>query len=155
MQEGEYFMKRVHRSILTLSVSLLLTGVAVYGQVYRYYSPGTIWTVTTIRVKSGMDQAYLEYLDGSFKKETDALVQAGYMKSYKILKAIDEDTTSWNLVILREYASLADQEKNEEKSDAKLREVSGNDQQQMKGYEDRSRIREVLSTKTVRELRLK
>jgi hypothetical protein len=77
------------------------------------------------------------------------------MKSYKILKAIDEDTTSWNLIILREYASLADQERNEEKADAKLREVSGNDQQQMKGYEDRSRIREVLSTKTVRELRLK
>lgn len=149
-------MKRVHRGILTLAVSLLLlTGIAVYGQIYRYYSPGTIWTVTTIRVKSGMDQAYLEYLDGSFKRETDALVQAGYMKSYKILKAIDDDTTSWNLIILREYASLADQERNEEKADAKLREVAGNDQQQMKGYEDRSRIREVLSTKTVRELRLK
>jgi hypothetical protein len=149
-------MKRVQRSILTLSVSLLLlTGIAVYGQVYRHYSPGTIWTVTTIRIKSGMDQAYLEYLDGSFKRETDALVQAGFMKSYKILKSIDDDSSSWNLIILREYASLADQERNEEKSDAKLREVSGSDQQQMKGYEDRSRIREVLGTKTVRELRLK
>ncbi len=77
------------------------------------------------------------------------------MKSYKILKAIDEDTTSWNLIILREYASLADLERNEEKADTKGREVSGDDQQQMKGYEDRSRIREVLGTKTVRELRLK
>ena len=80
-----------------------------------------------------MDEGYVEYLDGSFKRESDALVQAGFMKSYKILKAIDQDTSSWNLNILREYASLADQERNEEKSGAKLREVSGNDQAQMKG----------------------
>ena len=149
-------MKRVHRSILTVAVSLvLLSGIAVSGQIYHYYSPGTIWTVTTIRIKSGMSQAYLEYLDGQFKKESEIQVQAGYMKSYKVLKAIDEDSTSWNLIILREYASLADLEKNEEKADAKAREASGDDQQQMKGYEDRSRIREVLSTTTMRELRLK
>jgi hypothetical protein len=148
-------MKRVHRSLLTLSVILLLSGIAVYGQIYRYYSPGTIWTVTTIRIKSGMDQAYLEYLDGSFKRETDAQVQAGYMKSYKILKTLDDDAGSWNMIILREYGSLTDMEKNEEKADLKSREIAGNDQQQMKGYEDRSRIREVLVTKTARELRLK
>jgi hypothetical protein len=149
-------MKRAHRIILTLSVSvLLLSAIAVYGQVYRYHSPGTIWTVTTIRIKSGMDQAYLEYLDGQFKKETEAQIQAGYMKSYKILKTIDDDYASWNLIIMREYASLADLEKNAEKADAKSREIAGTDQQQMKGYEDRSRIREVLSTKTVRELKLK
>jgi hypothetical protein len=102
-----------------------------------------------------MDPAYLEYLGGVFKKETDAQVQAGYMKSYKILKTIDDDSTAWNLLILREYASLADLEKNEEKADAKSREIWGGDQQVMKGYEDRSKIREVLGTKTTRELRLK
>ena len=148
-------MKKAHRIVLTVSVLLLLSGIAAFGQVYRYHSPGTIWTVTTIRIKSGMDQAYLEYLDSQFKKETDSQVEAGYMKSYKILKTIDDDYASWNLIIMREYASLADLEKNTEKADAKAREISGSDQQQMKGYEDRSRIREVLSTKTVRELKLK
>lgn len=148
-------MKKAHRIVLTVSVLLLLSGIVAYGQVYRYHSPGTIWTVTTIRIKSGMDQAYLEYLDGQFKKETDSQVEAGYMKSYKILKTIDDDSASWNLIIMREYASLADLEKNTEKADAKSREISGSDQQQMKGYEDRTRIREVLSTKTVRELKLK
>ena len=39
--KGEYFTKRVRRSILTLSVSLLLlTGVAVYGQIYRLLQSG-------------------------------------------------------------------------------------------------------------------
>jgi hypothetical protein len=59
------------------------------------------------------------------------------------------------MIILREYASLADMERNAEKSDAKAREVSGSDEMQMKGYEDRSKIREVLGTRTAREVRLK
>ena len=149
-------MNHFNRRLVTLLIGLLLvSGMAVYGQIYKHYSPGTIWTVTAVRIESGMDPAYLEYLGGRFKKETDAQVQAGYMKSYKILRTLDDDSTSWNLLILREYASLADMEKNEEKADAKSREIWGGDQQVMKGYEDRSKIREVLGTKTTRELRLK
>jgi hypothetical protein len=149
-------MNQVNRRVVTVLLGLLpVSGMAVYGQIYRHYSPGTIWTVTAVRIKSGMDPAYLEYLGGNFKKETDAQVQAGYMKSYKILKTVDDDSTTWNLLILSEYASLADLEKNEEKADAKSREIWGGDQQVMKGYEDRSKIREVFGTKTTRELRLK
>ena len=143
------------RSVVLLFGLLLLSGAAVFGQVYKYYSPGTIWTVTTIRIGSGMDQAYLQYLDTSFKKESDAQVQAGFMKSYKILRTLDDNGPSWNMIILREYASLADMERNAEKSDAKAREVSGSDEMQMKGYEERSKIREVLGTRTAREVRLK
>jgi len=149
-------MKQVNRRLVAWLFGLLLVcGIAVYGQIYKHYSPGTIWTVTEIRIKPGMGSAYLEYLDSQFKKETDAQVQAGVMKSYKILRTIDDNATFWNLLILREYSSLADMEKNEEKVDAKIREVSGNDQQQMRGFEDRSKIRELLGTKTTRELRLK
>ncbi len=139
---------------LPLLVLILVSAGAIYGQIYRYYSPGSIWTVTTIKIRPGMDPAYLEYLDGPFKRESDAMVQAGFLKSYKILRTLDDDA-SWNLLILREFASLADMERNEERADAKAREIAGSDQQQMKGYEDRSRIREVLGTKTARELRLK
>ena len=143
------------RSVVLLFGLLLLSGAAVFGQVYKYYSPGSIWTVTTIRVVPGMDQAYFQYLDTTFKKDQDAQVQAGFMKSYKILRTLDDNGPSWNLIILREYTSLADMERNTEKADAKAREVSGADDIQMKGYEDRSKIREVLGTRTARELKLK
>ena len=149
-------MKRFSgKSVILIFGLLLVTGVAAFGQIYKYYTPGSIWTVTTIRIVPGMDQAYFEYLDTSFKKESDAQVQAGFMKSYKILRTLDDNGASWNMIILREYASLADFEKNQEKSDAKSRETSGTDQMQMKGYEDRLKIREVLGTRTARELRLK
>ncbi|HEV8138935.1 MAG TPA: hypothetical protein VGP81_04130 [Pyrinomonadaceae bacterium] len=148
-------MKRYSRKLaLAIFAGALMLAITATAQVYKYYSPGTVWTVTTIRIKSGMDQAYLSYLDGEFKKESDAQVKAGYMKSYKILRTLDDDA-SWNLLILREYKSLAAMEADAEKSDALALQTSGNDDVQMKGYEDRSKIREVLATKTARELMLK
>lgn len=148
-------MKRFSRKLaLAIFAGALILAITATAQVYKYYSPGSVWTVTTIRIKSGMDQAYLAYLDGEFKKESDAQVKAGYMKSYKILRTLDDDA-SWNLLILREYKSLAAMEADAEKSDALALQTSGNDDVQMKGYEDRSKIREVLATKTARELMLK
>jgi hypothetical protein len=139
-----------------IALAMALLAFPVVGQIYRYYSPGTVWTVTTIRIHSGMDPAYFQYLDGAFKKDSDAAVKSKYMKSYKILRAIDDDETSWNMIILREYDSLASLEANEEKADVLSRQVMGEDDaKQMQGYENRSKSRQVLATKTMRELILK
>jgi len=123
-------------------------------QVHKFFSPGTVWTVTMIKMAPGMDQTYLEYLDGQFKKGEDAQIKAGFQKSYKILRTLD-DGGGWNLLILREYTSLASIEANVEKSDAVLQQTDGTDQAQMKGYEDRSKYREVVGTKYARELVLR
>jgi hypothetical protein len=141
---------------LAVALAALTLVIAAFAQVHRYYSPGSIWTVTTIRIKAGMDPAYLQYLDGQLKKESDAQVKAGYMKSYKVLRTLDDDESSWNMLILREYKSLAAMEADEEKADTLSREtLRDDDQKQMQGYEDRSKIREVLATRTARELILK
>jgi hypothetical protein len=126
----------------------------VIAQVHKYFTPGSVWTVTMIRITSGMDQKYMEYLDGQFKKSEDAQVKAGLQKSYKILRTLGDDG-DWNLLILREYANLAALEANEEKSDALAQQTQGTDDAQMKGYEDRSKYREVLGTKFTREIVLK
>ena len=131
-----------------------VSAVPVMGQVHKYFSPGTVWTVTMIQMAPGMDQMYLQYLDTSFKKSEDAQVKAGFQKSYKILRTLD-DSGTWNLLILREYASLAALEANAEKSDALNQQSDGNDQAQMQGYEDRSKYRAVVGTKYARELILR
>lgn len=98
--------------------------------------------------------AYLQFLDGEFKKEAE--VKAKYMKSYKILRTFDDDASSWNMLIMRECDSLTSLEANEEKIDVLDRRVLGQDDaQQLQGVDNRSKIREVLGTKTMRELKLK
>jgi len=149
-------MKRIHKLILSSLVSvLLLLAVSVYGQVHKYYTPGSVWGVTTIRIHPGMDQAYLEYLDTELKKESNISIKNGFMKSYKILRGQDDDS-GWNMLILREYDSFASLEKNEEKADEVLRQATGiDDQKSMQGYMDRSKVRDVMGTKFMRELILK
>ena len=139
-----------------LLAGLLAAAVSgtVAAQVHKYYGNGTVWTVTMIRISSGMDQMYMQYLDGQFKKGEDASVKAGFQKSYKILRTMD-DGGAWNMLILREYASLASLEANEEKADALAQQVEGTDQVQMQGYQDRSKYREVVGTKYAREVILK
>jgi len=146
-------MKTV-RTVVLIGVLTALGALPVIGQVHKFFSPGTVWTVTMIKMASGMDQTYLQYLDGQFKKGEEAQIKAGFQKSYKILRTMD-DGGGWNLLILREYASLANVESNIEKADALLQQTDGNDEAQMQGYQDRGKYREVIGTKYARELILK
>src|SRR5829696_6406314 len=147
-------LMRTLKGVLLFTVLAAVGAVPVMGQVHKYFTPGTVWTVTMIQMASGMDQMYLQYLDTSFKKSEDAQVKAGFQKSYKILRTLD-DSGTWNLLILREYTSLAAIEANVEKADALLQQSDGTDQAQMQGYEDRSKYRAVVGTKYARELILK
>ena len=142
------------RAVVLIGVLTAMAAVPVIGQVHKFFSPGTVWTVTMIKMASGMDQSYLQYLDGQFKKSEEAQIKAGFEKSYKILRTMD-DGGAWNLLILREYTSLASIETNQEKADALLQQTDGTDQAQMQGYQDRSKYREVVGTKYARELVLK
>jgi len=148
-------MKRKVGAFAAVATILLVLVPGVRAQIHRYWTPGSVWTVSGIRITAGMDQAYLQYLDGPFKKIQDAAVKGGVMKSYKILRTIDDDASGFNLLILREYPSLAAMEANEEKEDAIARQIAGDDQVQMAGYENRSKVREMMWIKTARELVLK
>lgn len=125
----------------------------VVAQVHKYFTPGTVRTITMIRIAPGMDQAYLQYLDSQFKKSEDTQVKAGFEKSYKILRTMDD--SGWNMLILREYAGLSAIEANEEKADALSQQTEGTDQVQMQGYQDRLKFREIVGTKYAREVVLK
>ena len=146
-------MKTMRAAVL-IGVLTAMAAVPVIGQVHKFFSPGTVWTITMIKMASGMDQSYMQYLDGQFKKSEEAQIKAGFEKSYKILRTMD-DGGAWNLLILREYTSLASIETNQEKADALLQQTDGTDQAQMQGYQDRSKYREVVGTKYARELVLK
>jgi hypothetical protein len=149
-------MKSKHKLILSAHIAVLLVlTVSVYGQVHKYFTPGTVWGVTMIRIHPGMDQAYMEYLDTELKKQSDISIKNGFMKSYKILRAQDDDS-GWNMLILREYDSFAGLEKNQEKADEVLRQATGiDDQKAMQGYIDRSMVRDVEGTKFMREIVLR
>lgn len=143
-----------HKQILvSLFVLILLTVTAiVYAQVSRPYRNGSVWNVAFIRVKPGMDTAYLTYLANDWKRNQEAAKKEGLIMSHKVLTTEAHGAADFNLMLMTEYKDLATMEANEAKADNLAQQVVGNDAKQMQGYKERLEIREVLQDRLAREI---
>lgn len=135
-----------------LVVVMLSLSVVVFAQVARPYRNGSVWNVAFIRMKPGMDTAYLNYVATDWKRQQDASKKEGLILSYKVLTTEAHGAGDFNIMLMTEYKDLATMEANENKADALAQQVVGNDQKQMQGYKDRLEIREVLQDRLAREI---
>ena len=55
-----------------LAASLLLLAASVYAQVKRPFRNGSVWSVSYIRMKPGMETAYLNYIATDWKRNQEA-----------------------------------------------------------------------------------
>ena len=145
-------MKKRNVLVASLAIALLIAGVSVYAQVKRPYHNGTVWNISFIRIKPGMDSAYMNYLASSWKAEQEAQKKDGNIVSYKVMSVEGHTTGEFNLMLMSEYKSLAAMEASEDKADAVTHKVVGNDETQMKGYNDRLAIREIIGDRLAREV---
>ena len=147
-------MKRNRMLISSLIVLLLMASVVVVAQVNRPFRNGSVWNISFIKMKPGMDTAYLTYVAGDWKREQEALKKDGQIISYKVITTEAHGSSDWNIMLMTEYKDLATLEANEAKADNLAQTVIGNDEKQMQGYRDRLQIREVLDTRLAREILL-
>jgi len=145
-------MKRSRLLFSALIVFVLTVSVLVVAQVNRPYRNASVWTVSFIKMKPGMDAAYLNYVAGEWKREQEALKKDGQILSYKVLTTEAHGASDWNIMLMSEYKDLATMEANEAKADNLAQTVIGNDEKQMQGYRERLEIREVLDTRLAREI---
>lgn len=144
---------RLNRLTAASLIALVLTlSVVALAQVNRPYRNGTIWSIGFIRMKPGMETAYLNYIAGDWKREQEALKKDGQIISYKVLQTEAHGSNDWNLMLMTEHKDLATYEKNLEKADALLQTVIGDDEKQREGYRRRLEIREVLADRLTREI---
>lgn len=137
---------------ICLGMCLLSLGATVYAQMVRPTHPGTVWVLSFIHVKPGMDSAYDKYLASDWKKMQEAFKASGIILSYKVIGAEAHSPTDWDLMLMVEYKDLATLEANEDKADAMLQKMFGGDEKSMQGFKERSEIREVLGTRLAREI---
>lgn len=145
-------MKRNRMLVSSLIVLLLMVSVVVVAQVNRPFRSGSVWSVSFIRMKPGMENAYLNYIATEWKREQEAFKKDGQILSYKVITTEAHGSNDWNIMLMSEYKDLATMEANETKADNLAQTVSGNDEKQMQGYRDRLQIREVLDVRTAREI---
>jgi hypothetical protein len=145
-------MKTKRIVIGSFALVLLIAAVSVFAQVNRPYHNGTVWNIAFIRMKPGMETAYMNYVAGSWKAEQEAQKKDGNIVSYKVMSVEGHNPQEFNLMLMTEYKNLATMEANEEKADAVAQRVIGDDEKQRQGYRERLEIREVMGERLAREV---
>lgn len=145
-------MKVRHMFVGSLVLLVLFGGISVFAQMKRPFHNGSVWTVAFIRMKPGMETAYLNYLAGPWKANQEAMKKEGLILSYKVLATEGHGTNDWNVMLMTEYKNLATMEANEDKADQLTQTTVGDDEKQRQGYRERLEIREVMGDRLAREV---
>jgi hypothetical protein len=105
-----------------------------------------------IRMKPGMETAYLNYVATTWKANQEAFKKEGLILSYKVLTTEGHSPSDYNIILMTEYKDLATMEASEPKADALAQKVEGDDTKQMQGYKERAEIREIVGDRLAREI---
>jgi hypothetical protein len=119
------------------------------------YIEGPVWTMTMIRTKAGLNDDYLRQISGTVKPVYEAEKNQKIILDYKILQGDAMGPNDYNIVIMVEYPNMAALDGLREKMDPLIEKVMGNEDQRRATAVKRLDIREILGTKTMREITLK
>jgi hypothetical protein len=145
-------MKNSIRLLFVALVVLFVSGVSMAQSVKRPFHDGSVWQISYIKMKPGMETAYLNYIATDWKKSQEAAKKAGLILSYKVITSEPHNPGDFNIMLMTEYKDLASMEANQQKADDLAQTTVGTDAQQMEGYRKRLEIREVLGGRLSREI---
>ena len=119
------------------------------------YNEGPVWTLTMIKTKTGLADEYLKQITGSVKPVYDEEKKQKIILDYKILNGEASGAQDFNILILVEYPNWAAFDNLRDKMDPIVEKVMGAEDQRRATAVKRLDIREILGTKTMREITLK
>jgi hypothetical protein len=145
-------MNKKQISIALVFVFTVLASISILAQAMQSHRNGSVWRVAFIKVKPGMDSTYLAVLANGWKKERDAMKQRGLILSYKVMMTEVHGKDDWNLMLMTEFKSLAAMESEQGKRDEVVREVIGNESQQVQSFTSLADVREDIGYRIAREI---
>jgi hypothetical protein len=119
------------------------------------YTEGPVWTLTMVRTKTGLSDDYLRQISGTVKPVYEAEKSQKIILDYKILQGDAVGPNDYNIAIIVEYPNMAALDGLRDKMDPLIEKVMGNEDQRRATAVKRLDIREILGTKTMREITLK
>jgi hypothetical protein len=119
------------------------------------YNEGPVWTLTMIKTKTGLADEYLKQITGTVKPVYDEEKKQKIILDYKILNGEASGPQDFNILILVEYPNWAALDNLRDKMDPIVEKVMGTEEQRRETAVKRLDVREILGTKTMREITLK
>jgi len=121
----------------------------------RPFTLGSVWTVTLVRVKPGMDVPYLRDLAVGWKQVMDEARNQQLIVSYKILDGNLPGKDEWNMMLLVEQKNWAAFDGADGKFDAIAEKMVGPEKAQMESMIRRSDMREIVGVRNFQEINFK
>lgn len=143
---------RLSQAVLTLIVTLLALGTQASIAQDKPYREGTVWSVSFIKVKPGMLDAYLRDLATARNKVMDEAKKQGLIVSEKTLSGDAAGRDDWDLMLMVEYKNWAALDGLQDKFDAVALKMVGSEEKRMQLGIKRNDLREVLGGKTLQEI---
>jgi hypothetical protein len=119
------------------------------------YTEGPVWIATMVKTKAGMDDDYLKSLSQTLKPIYDEEKKQSIILDYKVLNGDASGPQDFNILILVQYPNMAALDGLRDKMDPLIEKVMGSEDQRRSTAVKRLDIREILGTKTMREITLK
>ncbi len=108
-----------------------------------------------IKTKTGLTDEYLKQITGTVKPVYDEEKKQKIVLDYKILNGEASGPQDFNILILVEYPNWATFDNLRDKMDPVVEKIMGPEDQRRATAVKRLDIREILGTKTMREITLK
>src|SRR5437879_2125661 len=119
------------------------------------YNEGSVWALTMIKTKTGLADEYIKQITGTVKPIYDEEKKQKVILDYKILNGEASNPHDFNILILVEYPNWAAFDTLRNKMDPVVAKVMGSEEQRKELAVKRLDVREILGTKTMREITLK
>jgi hypothetical protein len=149
-------------ALVVITGAIFLNVQSAYAQeekVKDLYEEGTVWNITYVRAHANMEEQYLMGLAKTWGAAMEKFVDAGLIVSYKILSGEASNEDDFNLMLMIEFENFAAYDPDPER-EARFEELEKQVQEELGPKYDKTlmqypSIRDILGTKTMRELKLK
>lgn len=119
------------------------------------YTEGAVWDITMIKTKAGMSDDYLKQLAQGLKPIYDEEKKQKLILDYKIMMGDAASPHDFDILIMVQYANMAAFDGLRDKIDPIANKIMGGEDQRRSTMVKRMDVREILGTKTMREITLK
>jgi hypothetical protein len=142
------------RIFATIALTCGLSGLC-FAQSSAPYNEGPVWALSMIKTKTGLTDEYFKQITGTVKPVYEEAKKQKLILDYKILDGESSDSHDFNILIMVEYPNMGAFDHLRDKMDPLLTKAMGSEEQRKDMAVKRLDVREILGTKTMREITLK
>ena len=113
------------KTLVALSLAVVCGAAWADLEIFADYEPSDyIYSISTIRVDSNMEDAYLEGIRDTWVKAVETQKELGFIEDWMIWRSQLSEAGDFNLMLIVKMSSLEDMQPNKERYEAFMREFT-------------------------------